>query len=285
MFSRASMLALIFAVAAAGGIRGNTCSSEAHPVPTPNPPQTGDVRAVELGGGVKLDLVWIPPGEFVMGSSFDEDGRAPMESFRHPVRLTRGFWMGRYPVTQEQWERVTGGNPSYTKGPSLPVEQVNWSDCQNFLQQINSILESGHLTAALPTEAQWEYACRAGTQTRYYLGDNVHDLDRTGWFSGNSGYKPHPVGQKEKNKFGLHDMHGNVWQWCQDWMDAYPRTPSVDPTGPDSGNARVLRGGSWGSDQDACRSACRFCYPPDYRIITAGLRIVAMVDPKEVRKN
>ena len=211
-----------------------------------------------------------------MGSSFFEEGRAPMESFRHQVRLTHGFWMGKYPVTQEQWERVMGSNPSYFKGRRLPVDQVNWADCQGFIRALNRILEPCRLKAALPTEAQWEYACRAGTRTRFYSGDADDDLARAAWFAGNSGNKPHEVGQKLKNPWGLYDMHGNVWQWCQDWIDAYPREPAVDPTGPDSGTERCLRGGTWGSDADVCRDACRFCYPPDYRLITAGLRIVAV---------
>lgn len=236
----------------------------------------GDLYTVDLGRGIKLDLVWIPAGEFLMGSSFDEEGRAPMESFRHLVRLTHGFWMGKYPVTQEQWEQVMGNNPSYFKGRRLPVDQVNWTDCQRFIQALNRILESSHLKAALPTEAQWEYACRAGTQTRFYFGDADADLVRAGWFSGNSGGKPHEVGLKLKNNWGLYDMHGNVWQWCQDWIDSYPRELVVDPTGPSLGEERVLRGGSWGSEADVCRDACRFCYPPSYRLITVGLRIVAV---------
>ena len=117
-------------------------------------PHAGDVQTVDLGGGVQLDLVWIPLGDFLMGSSFDEEGRAPMESFCHQVKLTQGFWMGKYPVTQEQ---VMGSNPSYFKGRRLPVDQVNWADCQGFIQSLNQLLEPCHLKAALPTEAQWEY--------------------------------------------------------------------------------------------------------------------------------
>jgi formylglycine-generating enzyme required for sulfatase activity len=127
----------------------------------------------------------------------------------------------------------------------------------------------------LPTEAEWEYACRAGAKTAYSFGDDPAKLGDYAWFSDNSDEKYHKVGLKRPNPWGLYDMHGNVWQWCQDWIDAYPRETAVDPTGPSSGTERGLRGGSWGSDSDVCRAACRFCYPPDYRLITAGLRIVA----------
>ena len=188
--------------------------------------------------------------------------------------------MGKYTVTQEQWKRVMGNNPSYFRGDRLPVDQVNWTDCQAFIQALNRIIAASRLKAALPTEAQWEYACRAGTQTRFYGGDGEVDLARAGWFSGNSGNKPHEVGQKQKNASGLYDMHGNVWEWCQDWIAMYPREPdpAVDPRGPATGSDRVLRGGAWNADADLCRAAYRFSYPPQYRIMTAGFRIVAMPD-------
>ena len=238
-------------------------------------PEAGAARVVKLGGGVSLDLVWIPPGVFQMGSPFGEEGRFITEGRRHQVTLTCGFWMGKYPVTQQQWERVMGTNPSHVKGPRLPVDLVNWSDCQSFVEALNRILNAEGLTADVPSEAQWEYACRAGTETRFWSGDRVADLARVAWFSDNSDKQPHEVGRKPANAWGLCDMHGNIWQWCRDWLGNYPRDTATDPHGPDAGQERVLRGGSWSSEADICRAAYRFSYPPDYRIMTAGLRVVA----------
>ena len=238
-------------------------------------PKAGEARVVELGRGVTLDLVWIPPGVFQMGSPFGEEGRFIVEGRRHQVTLTHGFWMGKYPVTQQQWQHVMGNNPSHSKGPRRPVEQVNWNDCQLFIETLNRILVGTGLTATLPAEAQWEYACRAGAETRFWSGDRVADLARVAWFADNSDNQPHEVGRKPANPWGLCDMHGNIWQWCQDWLERYPPVAATDPRGPDAGEERVLRGGSWSSEADICRAAYRFSYPPGYRIMTAGLRIVA----------
>ena len=237
-------------------------------------PKAGEARSVELGAAVSLDLVWIPAGVFQMGSPFNEPGRFITEGRRHQVTLTRGYWIGKFPVTQQQWERVTGDNPSHFKGPRLPVTQVSWDDCQRFVKALNLILATHDLTAALPTEAQWEYACRAGTATRFWPGERVTDLARAGWFAGNSDDQPHPVGEKAVNPWGLYDVHGNVWQWCQDWLAPYPPESAVDPHGPAAGDERVLRGGAWSAEPDVCRAAYRFSYPPTYRIMTAGLRLV-----------
>ena len=242
-------------------------------------PKAGDARVVDMGGGVALDLIWIPPGVFRMGSPFGEEGRFIAEGRRHQVTLTRGFWMGKFPVTQQQWERVMGNNPSHAKGPRLPVDQVNWNDCQTFIQALNRILATKDLTASLPAEAQWEYACRAGSETRFWSGDRVTDLARVAWFADNSDDQAHEVGRKPANPWGLCDMHGNVWQWCQDWLERYPPEDATDPQGPAAGQERILRGGAWNSEADICRAAYRFSYPPDYRIMTAGLRVVvAAVD-------
>ena len=241
--------------------------------------QAGTPRVLTLGQGVPLDLVWIPPGVFLMGSPFEEPGRFITEGRRHPVTLTRGFWMGKVPVTQQQWQQLLGDNPSHVKAPQLPVDQVNWDDCQRFTQALSRHLAADHLTAALPTEAQWEYACRAGSQTRFWSGDRVADLAGVAWFAVNSGDQPHAVRQKPANPWGLCDMHGNVWQWCQDWHAAYARDAVTDPSGPDAGNERVLRGGSWSSEADVCRAAYRFSYPPSYRLMTVGLRVVVTKAP------
>ena len=255
--------------------RGTAQTTEIPQNPSPAAsPKAGTARTLELDQGVVLDLVWIPAGNFLMGSPFEEDGRFITEGRRHPVTLTQGFWMGKHPVTQDQWQRLMGDNPSHVKAGRLPVDQVNWDDCQKFVRALNRMVETDHLTASLPTEAQWEYACRGGSQTRFWSGESAADLARVAWLALNSGDKPHEVGQKPPNPWGLCDMHGNVWQWCQDWHGSYPRDAVTDPRGPDTGSERVLRGGSWSSDPDVCRAAYRFSYPPAYRLMTAGLRVI-----------
>ena len=236
--------------------------------------QVGTPRTLPLGHGVELELVWIPAGKFLIGSPFGEDGRFINEGRRHQVTLTQGFWMGKFPVTQQQWQQLMGDNPSHVKAATLPVDQVNWDDCQKFTDKLSQLLAPLHITAALPTEAQWEYACRAGSQTRFWSGQDNADLTRVAWCAPNSGDKPHAVGQKPANAWGLYDMHGNVWQWCQDGLGPYDRDAVTDPVGPAEAAERVLRGGSWSSEPDVCRAAYRFSYPPDYRLMTVGLRVV-----------
>jgi formylglycine-generating enzyme required for sulfatase activity len=197
----------------------------------------GDAKTVDLFNGVKLELVWIPPGEFMMGSN---DGQ-PNEKPEHRVTMTHGFWMGKYKVTQEQYEAVIGKNPSYFNGAQLPVETVSWNDAVRFCRNIG---------ARLPTEAEWEYACRAGTRTRYDNGDRGIPLGRAGWYSENSSGVTHPVGLRGRNPWGLYDMLGDVWEWCTDWYgnDYYTQSPESDPTGPSSGMFRVWRGCSFGDN-------------------------------------
>ena len=243
---------------------------------------------LDLGGGDGIDLAWIAPGTVVMGSDAESADEAPA----HPVRLTRGFWIGRTEVTQTQWQRITGENPSLFKGGNHPVESVSWHEAQAFLKKLNhtaaSQLPAG-LVARLPTEAEWVYACRAGTRTRYWFGDDADDLARYGNFAdasetiafswkdpvhrdGFSGTAP--VGSFPANPWGLHDMHGNVWEWCADWYGPYPAGEVVDPTGPASGQRRVIRGGSWGAIAGDCRSANRYRFKPEVSGGNVGLRVV-----------
>ena len=233
--------------------------------------------------GVNLEFAYIPPGEFWMGSPEDEQGRYSDESPRHRVRLTRGYYMQTTPVTQSQWEAVTGENPSDFKkaGPNAPVENVSWEDVQKYIEKLNSRVESYRFR--LPTEAEWEYACRAGTETAFCNGPITEpsgrdpNLDKVGWYAKNSGGTTHPVGQKEPNAWGLYDMHGNVWEWCSDWFDEkyYAKSPPEDPQGPESGAGRVNRGGAWLNDAGFCRAAYRGRYTPDYRSIYLGFRLLA----------
>lgn len=243
-------------------------------------PQPGDIQTVDLGGGVKLELVWCPPGTFMMGSPSGEDGRWDDET-RHEVTLTKGFWMGKYEVTQAQWEAVMGSNPSFFKnaGRTVPVECVSWDDCQEFVRRLNARIPGGRFR--LPTEAEWEYACRAGTTTAFHYG-NVLDASMAN-FVGNYPYgngrkgeyrvKPMPVGSFRPNDWGLYDMHGNVQEWCADWYGEYPSGSVTDPLGSGSGSSRILRGGSWDINARHCRSANRNRSTPGFRFSNLGLRL------------
>ncbi len=181
---------------------------------------SGKELTVRLGSGVKLELALIPTGEFMMG---DKDNK-PV----HKVRITRPFYLGKYEVTQAQWETVMGNNPSRFKGAKNPVEQVNWEDCRKFIETLNAKAAQQVGKFALPTEAQWEYASRGGRETRYCFGDEKAGLVEYGWFTDNSGSRSQPVGGKKPNDWRLYDMHGNVSEWCRDWFDGdyYANSPS-----------------------------------------------------------
>ena len=229
--------------------------------------------AVDLGNGVKLQMVLIPAGEFLMGSPDSEQETTDREP-QHRVRITRPFYLGKYLVTQEQWEAVMSNNPSHFKGPKNPVENVSWHDCQQFLDKLNAKSRSGGGKFVLPTEAQWEYACRAGSMTQYCFGDDESGLGDYAWYGANSGDMTHPVGQKKPNAWGLYDMHGNVWEWCEDWYDGdyYGKSATDDPTGPITGSSRVSRGGGWHSPAWFCDSVLRYCFGPGDRSYIRGFR-------------
>jgi formylglycine-generating enzyme required for sulfatase activity len=249
--------------------------------------QPGEERDFYLTDSMKIRMCWIPPGEFLMGSPVDELGRREGET-QHRVEITRGFWMGKYPVTQAQWLAVMRNRPSRFGRPNFfdslfdgnskelwdhhPVERVSWNDVcgvenrsGGFLGKVNGGGTSGDYFH-LPTEAQWEYACRAGT-TGAYAGD----LDQIAWYSANSGGKTHPVGTKKANAWGLHDMHGNVWEWCTDRY-GNELAGGVDPQGAASGVSRVYRGGSWFGNAVGCRAAFRLGLSPDRRSNRLGFR-------------
>jgi len=228
---------------------------------------------------IGMNFVLIPAGSFMMGSPPDEPGRGDDER-QHRVTLTKAFYMGVTEVTQRQWQQIMGKNPSHFQdcGADCPVESVSWNDCQQFVQRLNQ-LEGGH-RYRLPTEAEWEYACRAGNITAFANGSITEtgcsydaNLDVMGWYHGNSGKQPHPVAQRKSNAFGLYDMHGNIWEWCQDWYGIYPSGHVSDPTGPLSGSYRVLRGGGWHEDVEGCRSAIRLGCSPGSRSGTLGFRL------------
>ncbi len=237
--------------------------------------KSGEPMTVDLGGGEKLELVWIEPGSFMMGSPASEANRNKDE-VQHLVTLSKGFWMGKYEVTQGQWERVMGNNPSEFKGSRNPVECVSWDDCQAFIQKLNEVYGSTVQGSRfrLPTEAEWEYACRAGT-TGAYAGS----LDELGWCGQSWERGLHSVGQKKPNAWGLYDMHGNVWEWCQDWHGDYPTGNVTDPTGPGSGDARVVRGGGRSFHAFNARCAFRCRLPPALRRLVYGVRVVVSPRP------
>jgi formylglycine-generating enzyme required for sulfatase activity len=218
-----------------------------------------------------MEFVLIPAGTFQMGSNDSDafDDEKPV----HTVRITQPFYLGKYEVTQGQWQVVMGSNPSkFTSDPNRPVENVSWEDVQEFIRRLNA--REGGTTYRLPTEAEWEYAARAGTTTRWSFGDDASQLGRYARHDGNAGGPTHPVGQLQPNPWGLYDMHGNVWEWVQDWYGKYTSGTAVDPTGPSSGSRRVNRGASWCNAARVCRSAVRNGDAPDYRRGNLGFRLL-----------
>jgi len=241
-----------------------------------DPYYPGRPLSFDLGNGISLDMVWIPPGTFLMGSPENEAERWHNET-QHIVTLTKGFWMGKYEVTQEQWQSVMGENLCKVKEARLPVSNVTWYQCHEFVKKLNERLQTADRrlqTFRLPTEAEWEYACRAGT-TGPFAGD---DLDAMAWHFWNRGGHLHPVGLKRPNAWGLHDMHGNVSEWCLDFYGDYPRKAVTDPTGvvvqcPEYAldiEHCVIRGGA----SYNCRSAYRNQSWPCYQWGDVGLRVV-----------
>ncbi len=227
-----------------------------------------------LPGDLPLEMVWCPAGTFIMGSPSDEHNRFSDEGPRHRVTLTRGFWMGKYEVTQAQWYSVMEIPPYALIYPTRPAAARSWNDCQEFLSELNA-LDVG--TFRLPTEAEWEYAYRAGTTTRFFWGKDsgCSEIDDYAWYDANSGFPTHPVGEKRPNVWGLYDMSGNVSEWCQDWKGNYTSKAVSDPQGPSSGEWRIRRGSSASGPCSYSRAAWRYGYGyPDYCGSDVGLRLV-----------
>ncbi len=238
----------------------------------------GENFTTPISSTVNLDMIWIEPGTFMMGSP----GNSSVEA-QHQVTLTKGYWLGKYEVTQKQYKAVMGTNPSWYTNDNEPVEMVTWNDATNFCAKLTEIEKAaGRLPAGyrytLPTEAQWEYACRAGTTTDLNSGKNLSnkdqcpEMDEVGWYNGNSA-SPHSVGQKQPNAWGLYDMHGNVQEWCLDWYRDYPTSSVTDPTGPATGLSRVMRGGTCVYYASKCRSASRNRNTPDSSFEDSGFRV------------
>jgi formylglycine-generating enzyme required for sulfatase activity len=235
----------------------------------------------EITNSIGMKLVLIPAGTFTMGSPESEQYRFEDEA-QHEVTISKDYYLGVYEVTQAQYEKVIGKNPSDFQGKKvggqnedLPVEQVSWDDAVEFCKRLSEFPEekkSGRIYR-LPTESEWEYACRAGSKTAYSFDDEPGLLPEYGWFGRNSSGRTHTVGLREPNAWGLYDMHGNVWEWCSDWHDEYPKGAFSDPSGPNEGSNRVDRGGGWGHEAAYCRSASRDGIPPGYRFNCLGFRL------------
>lgn len=236
-----------------------------------------------------IDFVVIQPGHFAMGSPTSDREARDFEKPQHDVMISRSFAIGRFEITQRQWEAVMGENP-YQQARSNPFyglpgmkerithpdhpATVSWNDAQAFIAVLNA--REPEANYRLPTEAEWEYVARAGTDTRYSFGDNDGDLPEYAWYGGDFATGgTHPVGTKKPNPWGLHDIHGNVWEWVADWYSGnyYASSPRVDPQGPDHGIKRVVRGGSWHATADSWRTAFRRDYAPAYRGISIGFRL------------
>ena len=242
--------------------------------PRPQTPQMviGDQQLVQITNSIGMRLVLIPAGQFQMGSPESDSEAYSDQKPQHTVRITKPFYLGVTEVTQEQYERVMGTNPSNFKGVQLPVEKVSWEEAVEFCRKLSA--KEGR-TYRLPTEAEWEYACRAGSQTKWCFGDNGSMLGEYAWYDDNSANTTRPVGEKKPNAWGLYDMYGNVWEWCSDWYGAYQSTAVDDPTGAGAGLLRVDRGGGWGSDARGCRSADRHVGTPGDRSDYLGFRVAS----------
>ena len=253
------------------------------------PPWASDAGRDEFGVWARVDfpktksasfrMRYIEPGTFLMGSPEDEEGRQLTEGPQHEVRHTEGFWLSETQCTQATWKAVMRNNPSHFKGDEQPVESVNWNYCQKFLKALN--IRVPGLEARLPTEAQWEFACRGGTTWAYY-----GKLDHIAWYRENSGRKPHPVAQKDPNAWGLYDMSGNVWELCSDWWGEYSVSVGyarVDPQGPQGGAKRVIRGGAWDRPAHLQRSAFRGTVEPTWGNNDLGFQTLSRSGVKYIK--
>ena len=226
--------------------------------------------SIPVKDGISIDMVKVEAGTFMMGATSEMKDPYSDKKPVHQVTLTNDYYMGKYEVTQALWQAVMGSNPSNFKGDNLPVETVNWNDCQEFISKLNSLTGRKF---RLPTEAEWEYAARGGKKSRGYQYSGSRKISDVAWYEGNSRSKTHPVGRKQANELGIYDMSGNVWEWCSDWYGSYSSSSQTNPMGSDSGAKRVRRGGSWCHIARICRSSYRSGDAPDCRGLYLGLRL------------
>jgi formylglycine-generating enzyme required for sulfatase activity len=256
--------------------------------------QTQTADGLASSNSIGMQFVRIPAGQFLMGSPETDRRARDFEKPQHPVTISKGFDLGVYEVTQAQWEAVMGANP-YDRDRSNPYytlpgmaeritrpdhpATVSWLDAQEFIARLSEL--EGTDRYRLPTEAEWEYAARASTTTAYSFGDDANELGAHAWYGGDFDTGgTHPVGQKQPNPWGLYDVHGNAWEWVQDWFDPdyYAVSPDTDPQGPATGTERTVRGGSWHSTASDWRAAFRRDYAPDYRGISVGFRVLREIE-------
>lgn len=242
-------------------------------LPTPLGTSAGEIRELTA---LKIKFCWCPNGTFSMGSPADALGSERNEQ-QYEVSLSKGFWMQQTELTQTQYEALMGVNPSHFRGEENPVESVNFSDAKEFCRRLGELppeKNSGN-QYRLPTEAEWEYACRAGSTSGFCFGDDDAMLEEYGWFNKNANRTTHAVGGKKPNAWGLHDMHGNVGEWCSDFYAAYPSGAQTDPHGPEAGDQIAVRGGGWFFVPQNARSAHRDAYPKSARYVGLGFRVAA----------
>lgn len=242
----------------------------------PAKPGTAPEPPTSYTNSIGMEFVLIPKGAFEMGSNAGDNDEKPV----HKVTITQPFYLGKYEVTQAQWNQVmrSDTNPSAVKGDQLPVTGVSWDDAQAFIRKLNAKEKTN--AYRLPTEAEWEYAARVGTTTAYSFGDDPESLEKYGWYDKNSDNQPHAVGQLKANPWGLHDMYGNVWEWVADWyQDRYPFGPQTDPKGPQRGQWRIWRGGSFANSPEDLRSASRTFDLPEGLVVAGGFRCVSVLQP------
>lgn len=290
-----TLAACFLLLSACDGARTETATPKSRSIEADQTANHGaDIGPARYTNPIGMELVKLPAGVFVMGAPVNEEGRDEGEMPQHTVRIARPFYMGVYEVTQAEYEAVMGVNPCEGEdnskvGADYPVAWVSWSDAVRFCELLSS--REG-MSYRLPTEAEWEYACRAGTTTRFSFGDSDRDLDDYAWY-GQADYRwgegnpeskgenyAHQVGQKLPNPWGLHDMHGNLYEWCSDWghLNYYELSPVDSPQGPAEGHERVFRGGFYGYEAWLCRSACRQRQPPDTWSADVGFRVVLESD-------
>ena len=238
---------------------------------TPSVASGSNAISIPVKDGISIEMVKVEAGTFMMGATAEMKDPYDWEKPVHQVTLTNDYYMGKYEVTQALWEAVMGSNPSYFKGDNLPVEEVSWNDCQEFISKLNSLTGRKF---RLPTEAEWEYAARGGKKSRSYQYSGSSNISDVVWYKDNSANKTHPVGTKQANELGIYNMSGNVWEWCQDRYGSYSSFYLTNPTGSYSGSLRVYRGGSWDCSARLCRSSCRLIISPDFHINGLGLRLV-----------
>ena len=254
-----------------GSLTSSTSSSSANTLSSSGSSLSGNALTIPVKNGISIEMVKVEAGSFDMGATSEMENPYEDEKPVHRVTLTNNYYVGKYEVTQALWQAVMGSNPSKFKGADLPVEQVSWNDCQDFVSKLNAMTGKRF---RLPTEAEWEYAARGGKKSRGYQYSGSNTLGDVAWYGDNSGSKTHAVGTKQPNELGIYDMTGNVWEWCQDWYDSYSSSPQTNPTGAASGSYRVYRGGSWYVSAGLCRTSCRNNGAPGIRSIILGLRLV-----------